>query len=104
MNTTLHAQEIVDIIESQKGKNRRIKAANLCLNAFWNSVSEGFSVQKEKFEAPDAFYKQLEESIRNMITAADTGDKIEFQKQITSLRFLLNIPNPKNEKVNEEAP
>lgn len=106
MNATLHAKEILDIIDDVKPR-QRVKAMNLCLNGFFDSVSEELSVGVEKFKAPDVFYEQLEESVRGMISAADTEDREGFQKNITSLRFLLNMPAPRpsiQEELTEEKP
>lgn len=94
MDLTKYAQKIVDIVESSN-KKERIHAANLCLNTFWDSVAEHLSVQKEKFESPNAYYKQLEDTTRDLLKAFEERDQDEFKKHATSLHFMLNIPVPK---------
>jgi len=102
MDATKHAEQILEILEiaGKKGKDKT-KVLNMCLNNFFDHVS-GELFEQKTFEAPDVFYRQLEENTVSMLDAGDADDKQEFMKSVSALRVLLNKPAPREESIEEE--
>ena len=94
MNATQHAKAILDIVDDVP-KKKRVEAMNLCLNNFYDSINNELFKEKKVFDAPDEYYAQLEELTNDLIMSADSENKDEFMKAVTSLRVLLNKPAPR---------
>ncbi|MDG1950421.1 MAG: hypothetical protein P8J32_06445 [bacterium] len=101
MNATKHAEQILEILEEaeKKGANK-VKILNMCLNNFFDHVS-GDLYNKKTFDAPDVYYKELEENVNMMLDSGDADNKQEFMKSVTSLRVLLNKPAPRKGTIEE---
>ena len=95
MNATKHAEQILDILdEAEKKGANKVEILNMCLNNFFDHVS-GDLYDKKSFEAPDVYYKELEDNAVLLLDSGDADNRQEFMKSITSLRVLLNKPAPR---------